>query len=846
MLEFGRGKIITVLLVAIFGFVFAAPNLMTGTNKEDLPSWWQPVNLGLDLRGGSYLLMEVGIDAVRLEQFTDLQESTRQSLRDAKIGYRNLAVRGEAVTLALPDPTQIPDARRAIAAAVPDVQFENQEGGRLRITLSEQVLLDRQLAAVTQSIEIVRRRVDEFGTSEASIQRQGADRIIVELPGIDDPQRVVDLIGRTAKLNFHMMAPGFAGAVGSVQDIPAGSIAVPAADGSGGFYVVQRRISVPGEMLVDSQPSFQDGQPVVSFRFNTQGGRRFGAVTSQNVGQNLAILLDGEVISAPRIRSAIVGGSGIIEGGFTVQGAQDLALLLRAGALPAPLKVLEERSVGPGLGADSIEAGEFASVLGLILVAIFMVMVYGLFGVFSVVALVVNLVLILGALSVIGATLTLPGIAGIVLTVGMAVDANVLIYERMREEAKTGRTLFNALDSGFKQAFKTIIDSNLTTLIAALLLFWFGSGPVKGFAVTLGLGIISTLFTATMVSRLIIITWVRRTKPQNLPISPSEGNKKGLFTPLISAMPQDFNFDFIGKRQIAGVFSVILIAVSIGSFAVQRLNFGIDFAGGILMEVRADQPVEVSAVRAQVGGLGLGDVSITTFGEAGRDLLIRIQKQEGDDEAQATALSLVRETLGDTYEYRRTELVGPKVGQELILDGALAVALALLAICVYIWFRFEWQFAAGATLALTHDVLATIGMFSIFQMEFNLTTVAAVLTIAGYSINDTVVAYDRVREQLRKFKKLPLPELVNMAVNRVLSRTLLTSFTTLLAVTALSVFGGEVLRGFSIALMWGVVIGTYSSIYVAMPVLIYFDLRHEDLEGGAAPNLAQVPEHERT
>ncbi|MDG2244009.1 MAG: protein translocase subunit SecD [Rhodospirillaceae bacterium] len=846
MLEFGRGKIITVIFVVIFGFVFAAPNLMTGVNKEELPSWWQPVNLGLDLRGGSYLLMEVGIDAVRLEQFTDLQESTRQALRDAKIGYRNLAVRDQSVTLALPDPTQIPDARRAIAGVVPDVQFENQESGRLRITLSEQVLLDRQLAAVTQSIEIVRRRVDEFGTSEASIQRQGADRIIVELPGIDDPQRVVDLIGRTAKLNFHMMAPGFAGAVGSVQDIPAGSIAVPAADGSGGFYVVQRRTSVPGEMLVDSQPSFQDGQPVVSFRFNTQGGRRFGAVTSQNVGQNLAILLDGEVISAPRIRSAIVGGSGIIEGGFTIQGAQDLALLLRAGALPAPLKVLEERSVGPGLGADSIEAGEFASVLGLILVAIFMAMVYGLFGVFSVVALVVNLVLILGALSVIGATLTLPGIAGIVLTVGMAVDANVLIYERMREEAKTGRTLFNALDSGFKQAFKTIIDSNLTTLIAALLLFWFGSGPVKGFAVTLGLGIISTLFTATMVSRLIVITWVRRTKPQSLPISPSEVEKKGLFTPLISAMPQDFNLDFIGKRKIAAVFSVILIAASIGSFAVQRLNFGIDFAGGILMEVRADQPVEVSAVRAQVGGLGLGDVSITTFGEDGRDLLIRIQKQEGDDEAQATALSLVRETLGDSYEYRRTELVGPKVGQELILDGALAVALALLAICVYIWFRFEWQFAAGATLALTHDVLATIGMFSIFQMEFNLTTVAAVLTIAGYSINDTVVAYDRVREQLRKFKKLPLPELVNMAVNRVLSRTLLTSLTTLLAVTALSVFGGEVLRGFSIALMWGVVVGTYSSIYVAMPVLIYFDLRHEDLEGGAAPNLAQVPEHERT
>lgn len=844
MLDFGRGKIFTILVVVLMGAFFALPNL-TGQDKAELPDWWQPVNLGLDLRGGSYLLMEVDVGAVRLEQFTDLQETTREALRSAKIGYRNLAVRGDVVTVTLPNTEQIPDARRAIAAAVPDVGLETLDGGRLRITLSEQVLRDRQLAAVTQSIEIVRRRVDEFGTSEASIQRQGQDRIIIELPGIDNPERVKDIIGRTAKLNFHMMAPGFAGPVPNANNIPAGAISVPAADGSGGVYVVQRRVSVPGEMLVDSQPSFQDGQPVVSFRFNTQGGRRFGAITSQSVGQNLAIVLDDEVISAPRIRSAITGGSGIIEGGFTVQGAQDLSLLLRAGALPAPLTILEERTVGPGLGADSIEAGEFASVLGLILVAIFMVLVYGLFGVFSVAALAVNLLLILGALSVIGATLTLPGIAGIVLTVGMAVDANVLIYERMREEVRSGRTLFNALDSGFKQAFKTIIDSNLTTLIAALLLFWFGTGPVKGFAVTLGLGIISTLFTATMVSRLIVVTWVRRAKPSGLPISPKE-DAKGFFKPFIAAMPQEFKLDFISKKNIAVVFSAVLLVASVASLATQKLNFGIDFAGGILMEVRADQPVEVGAVRAEVGSLGLGDISITTFGDEGRDLLIRIQRQDGDEAAQTAALALVQETLGEEYEYRRTELVGPKVGEELVVDGALAVGLALLAICIYIWFRFEWQFAVGATLALTHDIIATLGLFSLFQLDFNLTTVAAVLTIAGYSINDTVVAYDRVREKLRKYKKLALPDLVNLALNKVLSRTLLTSFTTLLAVMALFVFGGEVLRGFSIALMWGVVIGTYSSIYVAMPVLIYFDLRHEDLEGGAAPNLSQVPENERT
>ena len=843
MLDFGRTKTFVVLCIVLVGVVFSIPNLIGRDNAGDLPSWWQPVNLGLDLRGGSYLLMEVDTDAVAEEQFTDLQETIRQALRSERIGYRNLAVRGESVTLALPDPSRIADARTAIFEDAPDAQFENLEGGRLRVTLPDSVLIDRRINAVTQSIEIVRRRVDEFGTSEASIQRQGEDRIIIELPGIDNPERVKQIIGRTAKLNFHLLVPGYTPGFAVPQDIPPGAMIVADASGSGQAYVVQRRVSVPGEMLVDAQPSFQDGQPIVSFRFNTAGGRRFGAVTSQNVGQFLAIILDDAVISAPRIRSAIPGGAGIIEGGFTVEGAQDLALLLRAGALPAPLTILEERTVGPGLGADSIAAGAFASVLGLILVAIFMVVAYGLFGVFSVAALGINLTLILGALSGIGATLTLPGIAGIVLTVGMAVDANVLIYERMREEMRSGRTLFNALDSGFKQAFKTILDSNLTTLIAAILLFWFGSGPVKGFAVTLGFGILSTLFTATMVSRLIIITWVRRTNANELPIAPSEASKR-LFKPLITFFPQEFNVTFIDKRRIALVFSALLIVASVGSLAVQKLNFGIDFAGGILVEVRADQPVDIGAVRAQVGGFGLGDVAITTFGDTGRDLSIRIQRQEGGDEAQMAALNLVQETLGEGYEYRRTELVGPKVGGELILDGALAVGLALLAICIYIWLRFEWQFALGATLALTHDVIATLGMFSIFQLDFNLTTVAALLTIAGYSINDTVVAYDRVREKLRKYKKLPLPDLVNLALNRVLSRTLLTSFTTLLAVMALFLFGGEVLRGFSMALIWGVLIGTYSSIYVAMPVLIYFNLRHEDLEDGV-PAVSQVPEAER-
>ena len=468
---------------------------------------------------------------------------------------------------------------------------------------------------------------------------------------------------------------------------------------------------------------------------------------------------------------------------------------------------------------------------------------YRFFGLIADTALIINLILLLGILTILEATLTLPGIAGIVLTVGMAVDANVLIFERMREELKTGRTLLNSLESGFKQAFKTIIDSNLTTLIAAVLLFWFGSGPVRGFAVTLGFGILSTLFTATMVSRLMVITWVRQMKPSTLPIV--DRSQAVILKPLISIMPQEFNFQFVNKRKIAAILSSIMILVSIGSLAVQKLNFGIDFSGGILIEARSKEPVNVGQVRDIVGSLGLGDIAITTFGSSGRDLLIRIQKQEGGEQQQTNALNLVKDSLGEDYDYRRTELVGPKVGKELFQDGALSITLALIAICIYIWIRFEWQFAIGATMALAHDVIATLGLFSVFNLDFNLTTVAAILTIAGYSINDTVVAYDRVREMLRKYKKLPLPELINLSLNRVLSRTILTSFTTLLAVSALFLFGGEVLKGFSIALLWGVVIGTYSSIYVAMPVLIYFNLRQEDMDGNSMDNLKQIPEAER-
>jgi preprotein translocase subunit SecD len=379
-----------------------------------------------------------------------------------------------------------------------------------------------QTSAVAQSVEIVRRRIDEVGTREPTIQRQGENRILVQVPGEKDPDSIKRLLGQTAKLTFHLVDLDTSMEQALAGNLPPGSELLPSdendASGQAAQYVVRKRVEVSGESLVDAQPTYYQNQPVVSFRFDSVGGRKFGNVTRDHVGELLAIVLDGRVISAPRIDEPILGGSGIIRGSFTVQEANELAVLLRAGALPAPLEIVEERTVGPDLGADSIQAGKVASVIGLILVALAMGLYYGLFGVFANIALIVNLVLIIAALSVLQATLTLPGIAGIVLTMGMAVDANVLIFERIREEARVGRPPMSAIDAGYREAMRTIIDANLTTLIAAVLLYAFGSGPVRGFAVTLGIGIITSMFTAITFTRLLMATWFRRTRPAMLPV----------------------------------------------------------------------------------------------------------------------------------------------------------------------------------------------------------------------------------------------------------------------------------------------------------------------------------------
>ncbi|AXS40542.1 protein translocase subunit SecD [Breoghania sp. L-A4] len=538
MLYFARWKIGVIVLIVLAGVLTSLPNFFAAENVARWPDWipGKQVVLGLDLQGGVYLLYEVDRKDYTTKRLRTLVGEVRDALRreEPRIGYTGLAVQGDdAVQLRLRDTARIDDARERLSellnplassvfsgTAVNEFQLTVSDDGLARFTFTEEGLAQRVRSVVDQSIEVIRRRIDEMGTTDPSIQRQGEDRILVEAPGLSDPERLKALIGQTAQMTFHMVDSTMAPEQAAQTRPPVGTLLLPSVDDPPQLYLVEENALLTGEDLVDAQATFdqRSNEPVVSFRFNTSGARKFALVTQQNVNRAFAIVLDNEVVSAPVIREPILGGSGQISGSFTVEGANDLAILLRAGALPARLTILEERTVGPGLGADSIEAGKIASLLGTFGVVVFMLAAYGLFGVFANLALIVNMILIFGALSTLGATLTLPGIAGIVLTVGMAVDANVLIFERIREEARLGRSAIGAIDVGFNRALGTILDANITTLIAAVILFYLGSGPIRGFAVTLAIGIVTTVFSAFTFSRFLIAMWVQLRRPTRVPI----------------------------------------------------------------------------------------------------------------------------------------------------------------------------------------------------------------------------------------------------------------------------------------------------------------------------------------
>jgi len=534
MLRFSTPKIVGTLAVVLIGLLLAVPSLLTREQRDALkasipgwvPSWLVPTRaivLGLDLQGGSHVLLEVDRADLMRTQTIQLRDDVRRVLREAGVSPEGgIQTSPRGVQLRVTDPNararlmpKLRELSQPINNAVlgqtgaQTLALTESPEGLIQLAFTDQGVNERVRKAVDQAIEVIRRRVDVFGTTEPSIQRQGADRILVQVPGLQDPQRLKEILGKTAKLEFRMLAdPG----------APDAEL-LPSRDANGQRVPVERRVIVEGGDLTDAQPSFDSrtSEPIVNFRFNLRGAQRFGQATTENVGRALAIVLDNEVISAPRILQPITGGSGQISGRFTVQQANDLSVLLRAGALPAKLTIVEERTVGPGLGRDSIEAGKLATLVATLLVVAFMFATYGLFGLFANIALLIHVGLIFGLMSVLEATMTLPGIAGIVLTIGTAVDSNVLIYERIREEVHAGRSIVSAIQAGFDRAFATIIDSNSTMAIAALILFFLGSGPVRGFAVVFILGILTTVITAVTMTRMMIALWYHWARPKALP-----------------------------------------------------------------------------------------------------------------------------------------------------------------------------------------------------------------------------------------------------------------------------------------------------------------------------------------
>ena len=528
MLDFPKWKIWSIIATLVAGLWLAMPNFLPPSAVSAIPDFLpkNELNLGLDLRGGSHLMLEAATDDVLKARLEALEDTVRSELRQAEggaIAFRDLSVGKDRLSLTIANDA---DTERALTTlrkitqpagglgAVRETDLTNV-GSRITLVATQAGVAQAVDSAMGQAVEVIRRRIDELGTREPNIVRQGANRIVVQVPGLQDPAALKALLGKTAKLEFKLVDVDVDPQMLAEGRAPPGSQVLPSLEG--GSLAVKRRAIITGDQLIDSQVSTdQNNQPAVSFRFDSSGGRRFAQATQANVGRPFAIILDGVVISAPRINEPILGGSGIISGSYTIATANELAILLRSGKLPVELKVIEERTVGPDLGADSIRAGAIASVLATVLVALFMLVTYGRFGWYSVIALALNGILVLGVMTGIGATLTLPGIAGFVLTIGAAVDANVLINERIREELRKGRNVTSAVETGYREASRTIFDANVTNVIAAAIMFAFGSGPIKGFAVVLTIGIITSVFTAVTVTRLLAARWLRAKRPAAL------------------------------------------------------------------------------------------------------------------------------------------------------------------------------------------------------------------------------------------------------------------------------------------------------------------------------------------
>jgi SecD/SecF fusion protein len=802
-------------LYPTYQYYFAPP-----TNPDELDAVKQKsINLGLDLQGGIHLVLEVDPSKLSEDERSDVVERAKAVItnRIDQFGVSEPIIHREGewrIVVELPGVQDITRAKDLIGERA-RLEFKILKPALERTSLLGKI--DNYLAS-TSGDSTSGAVSDIFGASEETPSlgkyilqnRGGGDWMIAA----DNQKTVRAILDQVAHL------------VPSDGEFIWSSKLEEMADGNGyrRLFYARKKVEMTGEIVKDAKvtkgQSFEyANQSIINFSTTDEGVKIFSRVTGSHVDERMAIVLDNRVYSAPTIQVKIRDGRSIITGSSSLEEAKDLAIVLRSGSLPVDVDIVEDRTVGPSLGRDSIEQGKNAALFGLAVVMVFMVLYYGLSGVIADLALTLNLLFVMAILAGFGGTLTLPGIAGIILTIGMAVDANVLIFERIREELDSGKTIRASVENGYARAFLTIVDANLTTVITAIVLYQFGTGPIKGFALTLMIGIMSSMFTALFVSRTVF----------NLILSRSTSTTLSIGRLRIFRKP---SFKILGLRKFGFALSIVLILVGVGSAIVKGgYNLGIDFKGGTLLELHFDPAVPVSDIRDALASVEVGDRTldlrrseIKEFGTP-NDVLIRVE-----EEAEGTAVADgIKDRLQTRFSssvpaerewLRRQEAVGPKIGAELKSDAVNAVLVSIVLIVIYVWFRFKRiHYGLAAVIALIHDVMITLGVFSLFDKEISLAIVAALLTIVGYSLNDTIVVFDRVREDLRLYRRESFGEILNRSINECLNRTVLTSGTTMFVVLALLVLGGEVIHEFAVALVVGVIVGTYSSSFIACPII---------------------------
>ncbi len=807
------------------------------------------LRLGLDLQGGMHLVLRVNLDKAEEDSLELAASELKDLLREQGISAVRTQSKTGVVLFTLPNSSAIDTVNQVVKDSFPEINInvDAKEGSfpKITVTLKASEIDFIRTHAVEQSLEIIRNRIDQFGVAEPVIIRQGEAEIVVQLPGVKDPKRALKLLGETAQLEFKRVAEtaGLNITVLAEESRTAGKwdgnwsshdeltklnrslqnrlpentriyIEKEVDDKTGKERIspilLDNQILMTGEMVKNAQVriSNQFNEPYVSIDFTSKGGRVFAKLTEENVGKRMAIVLDDVVRSAPVIREKILGGSAQISGSFTHEDAADLAIVLRVGALPAPVDIIQNMTVGASLGQDSINKGMTAGIFGALIVLAFMAIYYRLSGIIANTALILNILFLFTGLAILNATLTLPGIAGIILSIGMAVDANVLIFERMREEYNLGKSVKSSVDGGFSKAFWTIVDSQVTTLITAMALFIFGTGPIKGFAITLSLGIIFNLFTALFCSRLLFDT-----------LYSYRLLKKLDFLQFVKKP----NLDFMKIRKLTFTFSAILVTIGIIAF-IQitrgQANMGVDFSGGSLLQYKATADFTMDEVRTVFSANDLKNANLQEV-EGEHRLIVKIKKSEEvvhDLSEQITAL-LDTHMTDKGFVLESQSEIGSSVSAALRNKAVQAIFISLIGVILYLAMRFDIRFGLAAAIATFHDVIVVLGICWLLNVEITLLIVTALLTLAGYSLNDSVVVFDRIRENMQKSEDHSLLQQINRSINEVMSRTFVTSLTTAMVLLALFFLGGSVIHDFALALLLGVIVGTYSSIFIASPVL---------------------------